>query len=81
MRYTARTKSIAWKQDEATQAALAALEMILASASPYMFKTRLDAGMGLLCNNVLHDRTGYIDNPDAPRTLYRGRYIDRISGT
>lgn len=81
MRYTARTKSIVWKQDEATQAALAALEKILAADSPYMFGNRLDAGMGLLCNNVLHDRTGYIDNPDAPRTLYRGRYMDRISGT
>ncbi|HYP66693.1 MAG TPA: TauD/TfdA family dioxygenase [Thiobacillaceae bacterium] len=81
MRYTARTKSIVWKQDDATQTALAALEMILAAHSPYMFKSRLDAGMGLLCNNVLHDRTGYVDNPDAPRTLYRGRYIDRISGT
>ncbi len=81
MRYTARTKSIAWKQDEATQTALAALEKILAADSPYMFRNRLDAGMGLLCNNVLHDRTGYIDNPDAPRTLYRGRYMDRISGT
>ena len=81
MRYTARTKSIVWKQDEATQTALCALENILASDSPYMFRNRLAAGMGLLCNNVLHDRTGYIDNPDAPRMLYRGRYTDRISGT
>jgi hypothetical protein len=81
MRYTARTKSIAWKRDEATQAALAALEDILANDSPYMFRNRLEAGMGLLCNNVLHDRTGYVDNPEAPRMLYRGRYTDRISGT
>jgi hypothetical protein len=81
MRYTARTKSIAWKQDDATQAALAALEEILATESPYMFRNRLDAGMGLLCNNVLHDRAGYVDNPEAPRLLYRGRYIDRINGT
>ena len=81
MRYTARTKSIVWKQDEATRAALTALENILVADLPYVFRTRLDAGMGLLCNNVLHDRTGYVDNPDAPRTLYRGRYIDRIAGT
>lgn len=81
MRYTARTKSIVWKTDEATQTALAALENILAGNSPFMFKNRLDAGMGLLCNNVLHDRTGYLDNPDAPRMLYRARYLDRISGT
>jgi hypothetical protein len=81
MRYTARTKSIEWKQDDATRSALAALETILASDSPYMFRNRLEAGMGLLCNNVLHDRTGFIDNPATPRTLYRGRYYDRISNT
>ncbi len=81
MRYTARTKSIVWKQDEAAQTALAALQRILADGSPYVFKSRLDAGMGLLCNNVLHDRTGYVDDPSAPRMLYRARYIDRISGT
>lgn len=81
MRYTARTKSIVWKQDDATRSALSALERILASDSAYMFKNRLEAGMGLLCNNVLHDRTGFIDNPAAPRMLYRGRYYDRISDT
>lgn len=81
MRYTARTKSIAWKRDAATQSALSALEGVLASDSPFMFRARLEAGMGLLCNNVLHDRAGYVDNPAAPRMLYRGRYIDRISGT
>lgn len=81
MRYTARTKSIVWKQDDATRSALSALERILASDSPFMFKNRLEAGMGLLCNNVLHDRTGFIDNPAAPRMLYRGRYYDRISDT
>jgi hypothetical protein len=81
MRYTARTKSISWKQDEATRSALSALEGILASDLPFMFENRLEAGMGLLCNNVLHDRTAFIDNPDAPRTLYRGRYYDRISNT
>jgi hypothetical protein len=81
MRYTARTRSIAWKQDAATQAAVAALERLLASDTPHIFKGRLDPGMGLLCNNVLHDRSAFSDDDPSrpPRMLYRARYLDRIS--
>ncbi len=79
MRYTARTRSIAWKQDAATQAAKTALERLLASATPHIFKAQLEPGMGFLCNNVLHDRTGFTDDPIHPqRLLYRARYLDRI---
>jgi alpha-ketoglutarate-dependent taurine dioxygenase len=81
MRYTARTRSIAWKQDQATQSALAALEMLLAGDAPFVFRNRLEAGMGLLCNNVLHDRSAFFDALPTQRTLYRARYYDRISGT
>jgi hypothetical protein len=35
--------------------------------------------MGILCNNVLHDRTGFTDDPARPRLLYRARYHDRIA--
>ena len=80
MRYTARTRSIAWKQDAATKAAVAALEFLLASDTPHVFKAQLEPGMGLLCNNVLHDRTAFTDDPiHPPRLLYRARYLDRIS--
>jgi hypothetical protein len=34
--------------------------------------------MGLLCNNVLHDRSAFSDDPSRPRLLYRARYLDRI---
>lgn len=81
MRYTARTRSIEWKQDAATLAAVAALEQLLASDSPYIYHAQLKHGMGLLCNNVLHDRTGFVDDAAAPRLLYRARYFDRIAGT
>ena len=80
MRYTARTRSIAWKGDEATRAAVAALETLLAHPSPHIVRTRLKPGMGLLCNNVLHDRSGFTDDPQHPRLLYRARYLDRITG-
>ena len=81
MRYTARTRSIVWKQDELTKAAVASLETLLASDSPYIYSARLESGMGLLCNNVLHDRSAFTDNPASPRLLYRARYYDRIVGS
>jgi alpha-ketoglutarate-dependent taurine dioxygenase len=80
MRYTARTRSIEWKHDAATLAAVAALERLLASDTPHIFKAHLDPGMGLLCNNVLHDRSAFIDAPgQPPRLLYRARYLDRMN--
>lgn len=78
MRYTARTRSIAWKQDEATLQAVAALEKLLASNSPYIHRVRLEAGQGLLCNNVLHDRAAFCDDPQHPRLLFRARYLDSL---
>ncbi|MGV0974594.1 MAG: TauD/TfdA family dioxygenase [Azonexus sp.] len=80
MRYTARTRSIAWKQDVATQAAVAALERLLnQDGMPHIFQAQLEPGMGLLCNNVLHDRAAFSDDPARPRLLYRARYLDRIA--
>ncbi len=81
MRYTARTRSIQWKDDAATRAAVRALESLLADDSPTVFRYRLNAGEGLLCNNVLHNRTAFQDAGDAHRLLYRARYHDRIAGT
>jgi hypothetical protein len=78
MRYTARTRSIEWKPNASTRAAVAALERLLAEDGPALFRTRLEAGMGLVCNNVLHDRSGFVDDPMHPRLLYRARYLDRV---
>mgnify|MGYP001766860650 CR=1 FL=1 len=78
MRYTARTVSIAWKQDTVTQAARAALERILATPTPWTLHGRLEPGMGLVCNNVLHDRAGFTETPVRRRLLYRARYYERV---
>jgi len=77
MRYTARTRSIVWKDDAVTQAAVKALADILAN-SEYILTARLRPGMGLICNNVLHTRSGFSDSPEHRRLLYRGRYYDRL---
>jgi hypothetical protein len=81
MRYTARTRSIEWRPDEATRAALQCLGQILDADSPYVFTLRLAGGQGLICNNVLHDRGAFSDEPaPAPgRLVYRARYSDRVA--
>ena len=83
MRYTARTRSIEWKADALTHNAVQALERLLSDDSPYVFRYRLAAGEGLLCNNVLHNRTEFTDDVDngIRRLIYRARYYDRIRGT
>ena len=81
MRFTARTRSIAWRADKTTTAAVALLNRILAEDTPHAFTVRLSGGQGLICNNVLHNRTAFTDNPqpDLARLVYRARYFDRVA--
>jgi hypothetical protein len=85
MRYTARTRSIAWRDDDATRNAVDMLAQLLAGrwceAASWMLHLRLGAGMGLVCHNVLHERSAFADDPAAPRLLYRARYLDRVAGS
>jgi len=81
MRYTARTRSIEWKDDAATRAAVAYLHDLLAGDNPQVLSTRLEAGMGIVGHNVLHDRSAFIDDPDRPRLLYRARFLDRVASS
>ena len=78
MRYTARAVSIEWRNDGPTKAALAALEDILGADSPWVFRGRLEPGMGLVSNNVLHTRTPFTDSPRHQRLIYRARYYQRV---
>jgi len=78
MRYTARTRSVLWKGDTATRDAVGFLEQLLSNDSSHIVRLRLQPGMGLVCNNVLHNRAGFDDDPSQPRLLYRARYLDRI---
>lgn len=80
MRYTDRSRSIRWRDDPTTTAAVDALKSVLREPSPWHFQGRLESGWGLLCNNVLHTRTAFTDGA-TPRLLYRARYYDRIAGT
>ena len=79
MRYTARTISIEWRDDAATRDAVAELTRILATPTPWTLHGRLEPGMGLVCNNVLHDRSGFTETPERRRLLYRARYHERVA--
>jgi hypothetical protein len=81
MRYTARTRSIEWRADAATSAAVQFLGEFLAADSPQVFSLRLEGGQGLVCNNVLHDRSAFTDAqaPGAGRLVYRARYRNCIA--
>jgi hypothetical protein len=79
MRYTDRSRSIEWRDDQLTREAVAELKQILKSPSPYRFEATLQSGQGLICNNVLHTRSGFRDS-ETERLLYRARYFDRIQG-
>jgi len=81
MRYTARTRSIEWKDDPELHRATGFLRALLASDSEFIFRYRLQAGEGIICNNILHGRESFEDGADAERLLYRARYHDRIKGT
>lgn len=81
MRYTARTRSIEWHPDAEVRAAVAALEDLLATPSPWIHRITLEPGMGILCNNVLHDRSAFTDDAARPRLIYRARFHDRIDAS
>jgi hypothetical protein len=80
MRYSARKRNIEWRQDSPTLEAVSFLEKLLDSDSKYIIKYTLQDGEGLICKNVLHRRTSFVDfdNPTKKRLLYRGRYFDHL---
>ncbi|MCW9013029.1 MAG: TauD/TfdA family dioxygenase [Gammaproteobacteria bacterium] len=81
MRYTIRVNNVIWTDDPVAQEALAYLQEILHSDSPYIYRGRLESGMGLVSNNVLHDRAAFTDDAKHKRHYYRARYFDRLAGT
>lgn len=82
MRYTARTRSIEWKNNDLTRQAVELLQSILAS-NKYVIRHRMEPGQGLVCNNVLHNRTAFRNDAESGRSrlVYRARYYDRIADT
>lgn len=81
MRYTARTRSIEWRDDPATTQAQGFLRDCLMAGDPLMLQIRMQAGQGVLNNNVLHNRTRFEDGQDTAdtRLMIRVRFHNRIT--
>jgi len=83
MRYTARKRFVVWKNDPLTQEAVGYLETRLGGTCSHQIDIRLQRGQGVVCNNVLHAREGFVDGPEntARRKLFRARYLERVAET
>jgi len=76
MRYSARKRNIVWRDDDNTKAAVSRMSEILSDQS-LVLSLAMKPGQGLICNNVLHNRTGFTDSDSKKRLMYRARYFDR----
>lgn len=80
MRYSARQRNVVWNSDKATRDAASFLMDLFRRGDDHIFGHRLQAGEGLISNNVLHRRDGFRDpdNAAAKRLMYRARYYQRL---
>ena len=79
MRYTARSRSIEWKQDKQLHKAIRIIEELL-SDNEFVLRYTLQPGEGLICNNILHGRSAFTNGniPQQQRLMYRARSYDRL---
>lgn len=80
-RFSFRKTDMAWSDDSDVQAARAVLEDLIRDESEYVIEGRLESGLGLISNNVLHTREKLVDSDDdsKKRLLFRARFYDRIN--
>jgi len=79
MRYTSRPHNIVWKADQRSQRALNLVREIL-MGSDALIDVSLQAGQGMVCNNILHGRHAFQDVAKHPaRLVLRARYRDAIN--
>ena len=77
MRYTARSRHVEWVQDEIVKRATGFLSAYLAGHPPEVKTLQLEAGQGIIANNVLHNRSRYVDH-DPARLYLRARFHERV---
>ena len=77
-RYTERKFNVLWKDIPQIQQGVLALKSILDEDNRWVTKIKLRPGQGIICNNVLHNRAAFSDDPECARRFYRIRFSQRI---
>lgn len=79
-RFSFRKTDMAWSGESDVAAARNVLESLISNETEHVIEGRLESGMGLISNNVLHTREKLVDSDDAAkkRLLFRGRFYDRV---
>lgn len=79
-RFSFRKTDMAWSEENDVKAARAVLESMILDESEHVIEGRLESGLGLISNNVLHTREKLVDSDDAAqkRLLFRARFYDRV---
>lgn len=80
-RFSFRKTDMAWSEEHDVAAARQVLESLISDESAHVIEGRLESGMGLISNNVLHTRERLVDSDDAAqkRLLFRARFYDRVN--
>lgn len=80
-RFSFRKMDMAWSEDSDVRAARDELESLMLNESGHVIEGRLESGLGLVSNNVLHTREKLMDSEDPlnKRLLFRTRFYDRVN--
>ena len=78
MRFSARKRNIIWRDTQETLTAVAMINDLMADEKNVV-KVTLKAGQGIICNNVLHNRSGFTDSESQKRLMYRARYYEAVA--
>lgn len=80
-RFSFRKTDMAWTDDADVTAAKEVLESYLINDPAHVIEGRLESGLGLISNNVLHTREKLVDSdePSKQRLLFRTRFYDRVN--
>lgn len=80
-RFSFRKMDMAWSGNSEILAAVDILETLLLNESEFVIEGRLESGLGLISNNVVHTREKLVDSDDdaSKRLLFRARFYDRVN--
>lgn len=78
MRYSQRKHNIVWGEDPMLKEAVLFLNSLLSDNKQDMLHAKLNKGQGVICNNILHNRSAFVDTQEQSRLIYRARFFESI---